>query len=415
MQTRPFFLFNSVSPLRSLAWLRWFGLVAQASVIALSEWVFAVALPLTALLTILVFVARINLFASWRAYRAHTVSSIEISIWLSLDLLALTAMLYFTGGATNPFVSLYLLPVALAVVILPALAAWAVAGLAALGYSVLMIWHVPMHAMHHNFDLHVYGMWANFLITAMLLLVFITLLVRALRQREQQLATAREQALRDAQIVAIGNLAAGTAHELNTPFSTINLLIDDLSENLSNDQNAHDNLQLMQQQIQRCQTHVEQLFSRANPTTSQHMAASDFFAQQANDWAVTRSDINLKINNHLPDNLPLHTQPQLGQAITNLLNNAADAGLEQQQPNVLMSVYVQHENLHIEIDDNGPGIANNIRPQLGKTPISSKGAGRGLGVLLATTTIEQLGGQLHFIDTNNGTRSQIIIPLVRLQ
>ena len=142
--------------------------------------------------------------------------------------------IYFTGGYTNPFVSLYLLPISLAAASLPRAYAWSIGALCGVCYSLVWRWHVPLPPVNarfgSDFDLHVAGMWVNFLIAAALIVFFVGRMARLVRRRDQELAALREAALRDQQIVELGTLAAGTAHELNTPLSTLAILVEELNE-----------------------------------------------------------------------------------------------------------------------------------------------------------------------------------------
>jgi two-component system sensor histidine kinase RegB len=154
----------------------------------------------------------------------------EAKLFLELlaDVAALTALLYLSGGSTNPFVSLYLLPLIIAATALTARYAWAMAGLTIACYSALMFFYLPLghgHEMHSSaFNLHVLGMWANFLVSAVLIASFVATMSASIRGRDRELAIARARALRDEQVVALGTFAAGAAHELGTPLSTIAVL-----------------------------------------------------------------------------------------------------------------------------------------------------------------------------------------------
>ena len=81
--------------------------------------------------------------------------------------------------------------------------------------------------MQHDgqFSQHVLGMWFGFMVSAMLVTWFITNLSRVLKQREKDIADARQRELRDQQMVTLGTLAAGTAHELGTPLASLAIIV----------------------------------------------------------------------------------------------------------------------------------------------------------------------------------------------
>ena len=115
---------------------------------------------------------------------------------------------------------------------------WVIAGLSLLAYSLMLFYSHPIatlqpmddhsHHMQGDFNLHILGMWFTFAISTVLITYFVVKMANALRQQEQLLATDREDELRDEQILAVATLAAGTAHELGTPLSTMSVLLDEL-------------------------------------------------------------------------------------------------------------------------------------------------------------------------------------------
>ena len=117
---------------------------------------------------------------------------------LLAEVALLTALLYFSGGSSNPFVSLYLVPIALCATILqaPYTIALAVASIGA--YSALMVWNVPMAALqvghvHNGWNLHIGGMWANFIVSTLVVVIFLSLLVRQSRVRAEELTRLRSR------------------------------------------------------------------------------------------------------------------------------------------------------------------------------------------------------------------------------
>ena len=160
-----------------------------------------------------------------RARGSATCKTREVALHLAVDIVVFTAVVYFTGGPTNPFVSLYLVPISLAATSLPTRYAWLTVAMCGAGYSLLWWRSVPLPPVHarfgSEFDLHLAGMWINFVIAAVLIVLFVGRMAWLVRQRDRELAAMRENALRDQQLIELGTLAAGTAHEINTPLSTL--------------------------------------------------------------------------------------------------------------------------------------------------------------------------------------------------
>ena len=185
-----------------------------------------VRLPLTAMLGIIGLLAAINLW-TWLQVRSRTLVTDQAFFYhLCIDVTAIASLLYCSGGATNPFAWLFLIPLIIAATVLSARATWVIAALSTLCYSLLMRFYIPLgeHAhLHQNdsFSQHVLGMWFGFVMSAVLIAWFIAGMANTLRERDRALALAREKSLRDEKLVALGTLATGTAHELGTPLATI--------------------------------------------------------------------------------------------------------------------------------------------------------------------------------------------------
>ena len=226
----------------------------------------------------------------------RVVSETEFSTQLIIDVLFIFALAYFTGGATNPFISYFLVPLSIAAATLPKKYAAAIAGLSVGAYSVLLIAYQPLDffshsaqssiAMDHSqhlshsvipsannsieiatiFNPHYLGMWFNFLVSAVLIAWFVSRMAEALRAQENAINQQREQQLYDEQILSIATLAAGTAHELGTPINSLSLLVEEMANDAEQSQHQQEDLALMQSQILQCRNSLKKLVHTAQQT-----------------------------------------------------------------------------------------------------------------------------------------------------
>src|SRR5688572_191746 len=135
----------------------------------------------------------------------------HVTLGVGGDLLLFTALLYFSGGPANPFSFLYLIHIALAAVVLPPRASFALVA-CALACSLGLFWaHVPLphdHAQHQEqYDWHMRGMWVAFGLAACFIVYFIQRVLRELRHIEEQLAASRERAARGEAVAALAMLS----------------------------------------------------------------------------------------------------------------------------------------------------------------------------------------------------------------
>jgi two-component system sensor histidine kinase RegB len=148
------------------------------------------------------------------------------------------------------------------------------------------------HAMAGN-NLHVLGMWANFAISAAIISYFVSQIANELESQQKKIAEHREQQLENEQLLAIGTLAAGTAHELGTPLNTMRLLVDEMQLQ----QTANKDINLLSQQIDQCKITLMQLQSTANESSANQYADQtlhSYFDQLIERWHLMRPELNAK-------------------------------------------------------------------------------------------------------------------------
>lgn len=380
--------------------------------------VFGLVLPWGWMLGILGLLAAINLTTYVRL--RHTAISDERGVFLQLliDVGALSALLYLSGGSTNPFVSLYLLPLVIAATTLPGSYAWAMAGVTITCYALLFFFNVPLgvHTGHDGpaFRLHLVGMWLNFVLSAGVIAFFVARMAQAIRLRDAELTRHRELALRNERIVALGTLAAGAAHELGTPLSTMAVILGEMRREYVDDPALAGDVATLASQVDACKLTITRMVAAAGQARAEGGGAQrvDEFLQETLDrWRLMRPAVSLTERLTGPAPAPRIVNEQtLRQAIVNLLNNAADASPE----NVELDCSWDRDCLRLEIHDRGPGLSREAEHRAGSGFFSTKpaGEGNGIGLLLARATLERLGGQLVLRARSGGGVSTLLdLPL----
>ncbi len=419
-------MFNDLSQsplsknLQRLFLLRSIAIVVQCLTFAAVHWVLEMPLPWTEMITVVIFLAVLN-FATWlRLRRNWPVSSIEFFAQILIDVFALGALLYFSGGSTNPFVSLYLLPLTITAAALPWAYTWVMAAITISCYSLLLFYYVPLphdHSEHNSeFNLHVSGMWLAFVLSTVLIAWFVVKMGISIRERDKDLSQAREQALRNEQLIALGTLAAGAAHELGTPLSTMAVVSRELQKDNTENRELQNNISILRDQITQCKHTLTQLLANAGQTRAEDASGQtvDHFLREILDkWKLMRPTV--KFTYHCNGTYPA---PQiinthlLAQSILNLLNNAADASLE----NIEIKSDWDNKELRLEILDFGKGLSEETVKRAGQAFFTSKPRqGFGIGLFLANANIERLGGSIRLTNRERGGAcTQVRLPLIEL-
>lgn len=362
------------------------------------------------------------LFAGWVRYHRLSASKSpeapQVFLGMVFDVLALTILFYFLGGASNPFIWFFLFPTILAAVILPQNLARALSILSVICYSSLLFFYEPLHPRgtpdpSPGFKMHVIGMWLGFLISAGFVAVVISGLAERLRKRERVLSEAREQALRNDHMIALGTLAAGAAHELGTPLATMAILSTELQDDptVKDRPELGEKLHLMREQVERCKQTLSLFSSQAGAARAESgraMDVNDFLMRLTSDWQKQNPSVPLQV--HITGRIKgtwIFVERTLFQALHNLMDNAADVSPQ----GVTLRSGWNHDTLTVKIIDQGPGISQEVIDNLGRKGISDKKGGMGMGLYLANSTIHRMGGHLELSNLTSGAMARVTLPL----
>lgn len=408
--------------LRALFWLRVVSIALQGTVFLIAWLRYADEIQIIPLGIALAILWLFNVIVHWRLHKPWPATEPEVAIHILFDVIQFTLVLYFTGGASNPFVSLYLLPVALAAAALPISLAVMIGIACTLAYSLLLAIHEPMVDMGHhlsgNWNLHIWGMWLNFLLAAVLLILFVGMLAGMLRRHEREIARARERTLRDEGILAVGTLAAGAAHQLGTPLSTMNLLVESWLD-YDEEPIRREDLEILARQVTVCRTTLHEMLEQvreARGEAGHRVILQRYLDDCLERWQVTRPDIRVAVDT--PTGLlewTVRNDVTLAQALTNLLNNAADASIAAGDPRVEVKAWISDGNLHCQIQDFGSGLSNAQAATAQRMFRSSKAAGMGIGLALSNSTVERLDGEVRFHPNQDGGLTWLQLPLASLE
>ncbi|WP_211443197.1 ATP-binding protein [Collimonas humicola] len=384
--------------LSRLIWMRWIAIVAQLLVIAAVHLTLDVGLSAGALKSLFGVIALLgifNLLSWWRMRHARPAGDSELFMQLLIDVSSLSLLLYFSGGATNPFVSFYLPALAVAAAILPWRLAFVLALYAFASYSLLTYVYQPLHIHDSSRGMayHLAGMWVNFAVSAALITWFVTRISANLRQREAQLAQARERQLQGERMVALGAQAAGAAHEMGTPLATIALIAGEL-RNESRQSPAllayGADLALIEQQIAVCKHALERMRVDADPrAASGPHGLKEWLGKFIDAWRLRHPAVKLSLS--LPEQDGMSNDIQvLGQILLTLLDNAARAAAAS-DGRVQVTLTMAAAGALIRVQDDGAGIDADLLPRLGYQPVASSADGKGIGLLLAFESARQIG------------------------
>jgi len=399
-----------------LSRLRWASIVGESLTVLGVQLLMHVRLPLGALASLVALQAVANLTVTARLARRPHVPEAALAALMAFDLVVFTALLYFTGGPSNPFSSLYLIHIALATLVLPPRFTWALVGLSLLCSAALFGAHVPL-VMHHSasdhYAMHLQGMWVALGVSASFIVYFLDRVTRALADRESALTRARARAARNQQLAALATLAAGAAHELASPLSTIAVVSKELERSMGDPSEHVADVRLIRSEVARCNDILSELAvdagqARGEPRESCRV---DELVSEAIVGLTDAERVSLRPDADAAEVL-LHVPRRLFErALRSVVKNALLA--TSPDGSVTVSASQREGRVRIAVVDDGAGMPEDVRQRAIEPFFTTRpaGQGMGLGLFLTASIVEQLGGELELTsEPGRGTTVTLELP-----
>jgi two-component system sensor histidine kinase RegB len=443
---------SQISARQNLRWLfilRNMMVASESLLIFISVYVLNIRLPEQQLWLVIASIVAVNVYTLIRLDTDESVTHLEIFLQLSMDVLGIAGLLYLTGGASNPIIWVFLLPVIIAAIMLPQSFAWNMVILTTTLYTILITYNVPLPSIEphapdpamshsdmssyqmlrqahilsdkHYFNLHMFGMWFGFVFSAGLVAFFVVALSKALKVQERSLAEARESALRDERVVALGTLAASAAHDMGTPLGIIAIVAHELEQEYPAHlyPDLHQKAIIMQQQINRCKETLSVMSASAGEMRAESggsMLLTDYIDSVIMQWRTHQpsAKLNFFIESTVAMDAKIIAERTLTHSIINILNNAAEAT----QPELGIEFHANWdlEQITIRICDFGSGLPPELLEFAGKQPVVSKKRGLGVGLFLTYSTISRLGGKINLYNKEGGGACvEITLPLLTIE
>ncbi len=405
-----------IENMRLLIQLRWIAVAGQVVAILVAYYLLGVRLPLDQMLAVAALLGAGNILLTSTLRKAWVVPG-ELLLALLLDMAALTAQLYLSGGIENPFISLYLLQIVLGAILLPAPRAWLLVAVSVAAFIFLTFHHLPLNLpplAAGGLDLRLLGEEIAFIMVAVLLVLFMTRISRNLRARDAYVTELRQRAAEEDSIVRMGLFASGAAHELGTPLSSLSVLIGDWQRHdaFALDPQMAEELSEARTAVERCREIVSDILDTSGLTRGEAMGsvrAADLLEGLVADWSALHLDVPLQASFPNLGQARIPAEPALRQALWSLLENAGEVS----PVGISMSARVEREQLVVDVLDSGPGFSERQLAKLGQVGRSRKGAGHGLGLFLAANVARRLGGALQASNRLQGGASVCLsLPLI---
>ena len=415
---------TDLAPNLALPWvlrLRYGMVAGEAAIIVAMAYVFHLDFPVVWSLMPLGAILVSNLVLGRMRDTSSRFPQETLGAAFVLDTLGLTVILGLTGGPVNPFSLLYLVQITLSAVVLHKIWTWALGILAAICFGLLFFLHLPLAALenHHpeqGLSPHLTGMWIAFVIAAALISFFTGKVSDALRHREREVLELQEQVAKHERLASLVTLAAGAAHELGTPLSTIAVVAKELERYASDPSASNDvreDTKLIRSEVERCRLILERMSVQGGEPmgeTACTVEVRDLFTQVLAQFPESQRTL---VEVEVPEEALAAVLPRqaTAQSLTALIQNALDANLDLRP--IVITVTATDDGLRISIRDQGHGMPENILRRIAEPFFTTKepGKGMGLGTFLVRSFAERLGGRVLFDSVfGQGTTVTLELP-----
>lgn len=410
--------------LQSLVYIRWLAVLGQAFAIVLVQWVLDYDLPIIPCIILVAASAVVNILVTISYKSTARLSNRGAILYLFYDALQLTGLLYLTGGLSNPFSILFLVPVTISATSLT------LKGTVFLGLTTLLcitflgIFHEPLPLPDkelHLSNTYIFAIWAALVLGTLFLSSYAWRISSDSRKMTDALTIARMALAREQQLSAVGGIAAAAAHELGTPLNTILLVSEELSREFPAGSAYEEDATLLHDQAKKCADVLAQL-SRG-PSTDRflqpdahhnYLPFESLIALVTDKYADKGAEIEIQTDGDLSNQPKLFASPELLHGLGNLVSNAAEFATSR----VTIRLSWDAKTVHAIIQDDGPGFSDEIIDRLGEPYTSSRRGhgGMGLGVFISEMLIGHSGGTIGFSNApSGGARCHVQWPRKRLE
>ena len=394
--------------------IRWVAVAGQIAALLFTHSILKFELPLLPAMAVIGSSAIVNLWHIHAARRRRLYQQANF-LELGFDVIQIAALLYLTGGLLNPFSILILAPVVVSAAVLRRKSTLLLVGLVAVSVSLLALSYHPLNwGQPVDFPpLYLAGFWLALIISSCFIGGYTWWVASSARRLSGTLADAKLALIEEQQSRALGALATSAAHKLGSPLNTITVVAHELSRDIKPDDPIYDDIALLRAEIERCRVILSEIDSHTSLKSLEAESPEPITAliEEIIYSRLSPNQTNFKLVYDRAKSIPaVWRRPELVHALENLLQNAHEFSAHDVTVNIEWTAI----DLHITIVDDGLGFARATLARAGQ-PWNSTRAGqeghRGLGLFIARSLLESIGGSISFANDHlSGGKVGIMLP-----
>tara|TARA_B100001057_G_scaffold263190_1_gene263354 strand:+ start:1326 stop:2612 length:1287 start_codon:yes stop_codon:yes gene_type:complete len=344
-----------------------------------------------------------NLFLQFRI-KVNQLKDTYASLFLLYDLFQLSALLYLTGGILNPFSILMIIPTIVSSTFLSMGTTIILGLITSLLLFIISFTHLPLPGLDSNIfavpNYYTIGILISILIGLIFLSYFGIRFSGETKKRSEALNKLQEVISKEYELESLGGQAAAAAHSLGTPLATISVVAKELKKEIGNDKEYSKDIDLLISQTKRCSEILKKISNKQIKEDNflSSIKFEDLLQEIIDSFKETSSKSIEFIVDNDTNKIAIRRTPEIIYGLRNFIGNAVKFS----KSKVKINLNSDQKTIEIKINDDGPGIPEDIIKIIGEPYIKSKSkelssnSGLGLGSFLGKTLLERQGAKLLF-------------------
>ncbi len=404
---------------KTLVNLRWLAIVGQVVAIVVTNFVLDLTFNVEACLIIILFSCIVNLTSSIYSRTEKRLTASKAFLFLSFDLTQISLLLFFSGGISNPFSMLIIVPAIVSASSLPIFYLIALGFMTFISILLLSINYFPIidssGQVLQPSEILLVGFSISLIITVTFLGSYVRRIFLDNSSMNKALQATQVSLERERKLTALTGVVAALGHELGSPLATIKLASSELLSETDSSSPIYQDIKLIYEQIERCKTIISDMGSLGKD--DQYVKIIDLFTliiEASQPYKNFEKEIVFRLNGERIGHdgisikrkmIPLvRREPELIHGIRNIIQNA----LKFSKSLVDINLIINSRKVNLEVRDDGRGFSYDVNNLIGDPflknsdlslmEIKNKTSeeGMGLGLFIANILLERTKGKVKF-------------------
>jgi len=399
--------------------LRWIAYIGQLSAVLIVQFFFQFSFNYLSCISVICLSILTNIYLEFKV-KENQLNNFNSSLYLSYDILQLGLLFFLTGGITNPFIFLIIIP---AIFSAQYLNIWSSILLVALTSVILIILTFFYYDLPHPETLHfhapqyyLYSIPLSIFIGLIFLVYFGIKFGSESRIRKKAYDKMQEIMAKENELLSLGGQAAAAAHSLGTPLSTILLTAKELQKEFGNNNKIDKDLNLLVVQAERCKEILKKL--TLNPKIKDEfinveLSMYDYIFEIVRSYKELSNKKFIINSKEFKNPVNTYKSSEIIYGLRNFIGNANKFSNEKVE--IFLKSNKQYTDVFIR--DDGPGFPKDLidKHKLGEPYIRSTDDthilkyGLGLGTFIAKTLLEKNFASIVFKNSSETGGAEVII------